>query len=171
MAMNILEFLPVPAGIVLLLFGRKMFWLLVAGVGFLAGYTLAPFFPGEISSTGMVIVGLVCGVVGALLALFAQKVALVVGGFLAGGYATMTILSGTNIAGSLPEWVPFLAGGLVGAILLRIVFEWALIVLTSMIGAILIVQPLDPGATILTISILILTGVGIVLQARSKKKQ
>jgi hypothetical protein len=118
-----------------------------------------------------VIVGLVCGIVGALLALFAQKFAIVAGGFLAGGYATMTILSGTNMAGSVPEWAPFLVGGVIGALLLRVVFEWTLIVLTSIIGAILIVHPFGLGSTLLTISTLVLTGVGIVVQARSRKKQ
>ena len=168
--MDLIGFLPIPAGIALLLFGRKLFWLLVAGAGFLAGFAIAPYLPGEISSTGTVIVGLVCGIIGALLALFAQKIALVVGGFLAGGYAAMIILGGTNLAGQVPEWLPFLAGGLVGALLLRTLFEWTLIVLTSIIGAILIVQPFSIGSTLLTILTLVLTGVGIVVQARSGKK-
>src|SRR5256884_4627890 len=72
-------------GVVVLIFGRKLFWLCVAAVGFAAGFEVAPHFVHEPTPLLMLTLGLVFGFIGALLALFLQKVAIAVAGFLAGG--------------------------------------------------------------------------------------
>src|SRR5213082_3173803 len=72
-------------GIVILLFGRKLFWLCVAAVGFAAGVEIAPHLVNEPSPLLLLTVAIVLGLIGALLALFLQKVAIAVFGFLAGG--------------------------------------------------------------------------------------
>src|SRR5437879_6770759 len=73
-------------GVVILFFGRKLFWLCVAAVGFAVGVEIAPHIIQEPSSILGLIVALALGLLGALLALFLQKVAIAVLGFLAGGY-------------------------------------------------------------------------------------
>src|SRR5438132_12657733 len=72
-------------GAVILFFGRKLFWLCVAAVGFAAGVEIAPHLVHEPSPLLALAVALVLGLIGALLALFLQKVAIAVLGFLAGG--------------------------------------------------------------------------------------
>src|SRR5437667_7889135 len=72
-------------GVVILFFGRKLFWLCVAAVGFAAGVELAPHLAHEPSPLMALTVALVLGFLGALLALFLQKIAIAVVGFLAGG--------------------------------------------------------------------------------------
>ena len=72
-------------GVVILFFGRKLFWLCVAAVGFAVGVEIAPLLVNEASSLLALVIALVFGVLGALLALFLQKVAIAVLGFLAGG--------------------------------------------------------------------------------------
>src|SRR4029450_13045834 len=72
-------------GVVILFFGRKLFWLCVAAVGFAAGVQIAPHLVHEPSPLMALIIALVLGLIGALLALFLQKVAIAVLGFLAGG--------------------------------------------------------------------------------------
>ena len=166
-----LEYLPIPAGLALLFFGRKLFWLLVAAAGFLVGFLLAPHLLEQASSSSSLIVGLVLGVVCALIALFAQKIAIVLGGFLAGGYAAMTLAAGFIALSGIPDWVLFLVGGIAGALLLRQVFEWTLVVLTSIIGAMLVMQPFDFDSSVLTILTILLAGVGLVVQARSKTRK
>jgi nicotinamide riboside transporter PnuC len=166
-----IDYLHIPLGLALLFFGRKLFWLFVAGVGFLVGYTLAPYLPGDLTSTGAAVVGLVCGIIGALLALFAQKVAIVAGGFLAGGYATITLLSQTGVVSGLSDWVLFILGGIAGALLLKFVFEWSLIALTSIIGAGLVFQPFGLNPTLQTILTIVLAVLGFVVQARTKQKK
>src|SRR5437667_2799935 len=71
-------------GAVILLFGRKLFWLCVAAVGFAAGVEIAPHLVHEPSPLLALAIALILGLMGALLALFLQKVAIAVLGFLAG---------------------------------------------------------------------------------------
>src|SRR6266446_8650500 len=72
-------------GAVILLFGRKLFWLFVAAVGFAAGVEFAPHLIHEPSPLLALTFALVLGFIGALLAIFLQKIAIAVVGFLAGG--------------------------------------------------------------------------------------
>src|SRR5437016_14040739 len=72
-------------GVVVLFFGRKLFWLCVAAIGFAAGVELAPRLVQEPSVLLSLTIALLLGIIGALLALFLQKIAIAVLGFLAGG--------------------------------------------------------------------------------------
>src|SRR5438876_10496131 len=72
-------------GVVILFFGRRLFWLCVAAVGFAVGVEIAPLLVNEPSSLLALLIALAFGILGALLALFLQKVAIAVLGFLAGG--------------------------------------------------------------------------------------
>src|ERR1700704_5797051 len=72
-------------GVVILLFGRKLFWLCVAAVGFAAGVEFAPQIVHEPSTRVMLAFAIVLGLIGAVLALFLQKIAIAIAGFLAGG--------------------------------------------------------------------------------------
>src|SRR3989442_15059137 len=78
-------------GVVILLFGRKLFWLCVAAVGFAAGVELAPRLIHEPSTLLALTVAIVLGLIGALLAIFLQKIAIAVVGFLAGGKLALAI--------------------------------------------------------------------------------
>ena len=132
-------------GIVILFFGRKLFWLCVAAVGFAAGVEIAPHLVHEPSPLLALTVALVLGLIGALLALFLQKIAVAVLGFLAGGK-------------------------LAGAILLLVLFDWALIVVSSLIGAHLIQSTIalpPSGSTIVFIGLVVL---GILVQVASLRR-
>jgi hypothetical protein len=67
--------------------------------------------------------------------------------------------------GSLP-WGLFVLGGLVGALLMIVVFDWALIVLSSLSGASVIVQALALEWLPAMMIFVGLVTVGIVVQAR-----
>src|SRR5580692_6917393 len=68
-------------GILLLFLGRKLFWLFVAAIGFVVGAEVAAtMFPHQ--SEWVLIFGVVLGLIGALVAILVQKVAIGVGGFL-----------------------------------------------------------------------------------------
>jgi hypothetical protein len=159
-------------GIVILFFGRKLFWLCVAAVGFAAGVEIAPHLVNEPSPLLALIVALVLGLIGALLALFLQKIAIAVLGFLAGGKLAGAIAAAFFVQYAQYSTLIFLGGGVIGAILLLVLFDWALIVLSSLIGAHLIVFQgaitLPPsGSTIVFIG---LTIIGILVQATSLRR-
>ena len=159
-------------GAVILFFGRKLFWLCVAAVGFAAGVEIAPHLVHEPSPLLALAVALVLGLIGALLALFLQKVAIAVLGFLAGGKLAGAIAAAFFVHYAQYSTIIFLVGGLIGAILLLALFDWALIVVSSLIGAHLIVYqtaiPLpQSGSIIVFIGLAVL---GILVQAASLRR-
>jgi hypothetical protein len=162
--------LPIPIlsvliGAVILFFGRKIFWLCVAAVGFAAGVELAPHLVHEPSQILQLSVAVVFGFIGALLALFLQKIAIAVAGFLAGGKLAMALVAAFIAEGARYPGVSFIVGGIIGAILLLSLFDWALIAMSAVVGAYLIGHTIvlpQTGATILFIG---LVALGIVVQA------
>ena len=165
---KIVSHTPVPAvviGIALLAFGRKLFWLFVAATGFMIGTELATaFFPQQ---QGMALIsGIVLGIACGLLAILVQKIAVSVGGFLAGGFFLLTLLRAWALLPPDYSWVAFLVGGLIGAILMAFVFDWALIIFSSIGGAHLIVHSLQLTQTMSSALFVVLLFVGCVFQAR-----
>jgi hypothetical protein len=157
-------------GIVILFFGRKLFWLCVAAVGFVAGVELAPHLVTEPSPLLQLTVAIVLGIIGALLALFLQKIAIAVFGFLAGGKLAGAIAAAFFVHYAQYSAIIFVVGGLIGAILLLTLFNWALIVISSLIGAHLIQSAivLPPAGS--TIVFLALAVIGMLVQAASLRR-
>jgi Domain of unknown function (DUF4203) len=157
-------------GIAILFFGRKLFWLTVAAVGFAVGVEIAPLLVNEASSLLALLIALVLGVLGALLALFLQKIAIAVLGFFAGGKLATAIAAAFFVHYAQYSTIIFVIGGIIGAILLLAVFGWALIVVSSFIGAYLIQSAIvlpPTGSTLVFIGLAI---VGIFVQAASFRR-
>jgi hypothetical protein len=126
----------------LLLAGRKLFWLFVGAAGFVTGIQLATRF-----SQGpdwlVILIGLVIGIIFALLAIFLQAIVIWIAGFLAGGYVLTVLATMLGIDVSV-----YIIGGMIGVILVSLLFDWALITLSSLVGASLVIQAFLPqGAT------------------------
>ena len=157
-------------GIAILFFGRKLFWLTVAAVGFAVGVEIAPLLVNEPSSLLALLIALVLGILGALLALFLQKVAIAVLGFFAGGKLATAIAAAFFVHYAQYSTIIFVIGGIIGAILLLAIFGWALIVVSSFIGAYLIQSAIvlpPTGSTLVFIGLAI---VGIFVQAASFRR-
>ena len=148
-------------GVVVLLFGRKLFWLCVAAVGFAAGVELAPRVAAEPSTLLALSLALVLGFLGALLAIFLQKVAVAIAGFLAGGKLANALAAAFLTSYSAHSAIIFIIGGIVGALLLLALFDWALIVVSSVTGAYLVqgAVPLSPTGSALLVAGLTLLGI------------
>src|SRR5881296_4418439 len=157
-------------GVVILLFGRKLFWLCVAAVGFAAGVQIAPHLVHEPSSLLALTVALVLGLIGALLALFLQKIAIAVLGFLAGGKLAGAIAAAFFVHYAQYSTFIFLVGGIIGALLLLTLFDWALIVVSSLIGAHLIQSAIVLPPSGSTIVFLGLAVIGVLVQAASLRR-
>ena len=154
-------------GAVILFFGRKLFWLCVAAIGFATGVELAPHLVQQPSALLSLTIALLLGIVGALLALFLQKIAIGVLGFLAGGKLAGAIAAAFFVHYAQRSTIIFVVGGIVGAILLLVLFDWALIVVSSLIGAHLIQSAIvlpPSGSTIVFIGLAV---IGILVQAAS----
>jgi len=159
------------AGILLLFLGRKLFWLFVALVGFLVGLTYIPqILPGQ-TETVILAVSLIAGLLGALLAVLLQKFAVGLAGLAAGGYIAYYLLQTITLNVGEYQWLAIVAGALLGAVMAGSMYDWALILLTSASGAVVITQNLPLSMPISAVILSGLTIVGIIAQARIKIKE
>lgn len=138
--MNILQ---LAAGVALLTLGRKLFWLFVAALGFIAAMALASQMLEIEAEWVVILIGLIAGALGAVLAITLQRVAIGVAGFLAGGYLLLSALNLLGLEPGSAAWQPFLIGGIVGAIAAFPLFEWALILVSSVAGAFVVAQSFE----------------------------
>jgi len=153
-------------GAVILFFGRRIFWLCVAAIGFAAGVELAPHLMHEPTPLLQLTIALVLGFIGALLATFLQKIAIAVAGFVAGGKLAVALAGAFAIStGGGAYWLVFLIGGVIGAILLLSLFDWALIFLSAVVGAYLILNPFPLAPTGRAIVLVVLVLIGVIAQA------
>lgn len=158
----VITILTILLGIVLLVSGRRLFWLTVAVVGFLAGLVLTVLLL-EIQPEWLGwVIALAAGGVGILLAVFMQRVAVTIAGFVMGGLVLVWLAQTFTNVDQL-EWLIFLIGGVIGALLVTSLFEVALIGLSSLAGAMLIVgvTNLSPGLSTALLLGLILVGIAI----------
>lgn len=150
-------------GSMVLILGRKLYWLFVGVVGFALGFVLATEFLGGASEWVILIVALVAGLAGALLTVFLQRVAIAVAGFAGGGYAVAVLVRSIGWDPGRLTWVPLVVGGIIGLCLVVALFEWALIILSSLTGASLIVESssLSPSVAGWLFVALLIVGIGI----------
>ena len=144
----------------LLLAGRKLFWLFVGAVGFITGLQLASsFWQGP--ETLALVFGLIVGVILALLAIFLQTITMGIAGFLAGGYVlnALAVMFGLDAG-----WIIYIIGGLIGLALVIFLFDWAIITLSSLAGASLLVQAFLAEGGTGGIIFMILFLIGVVVQ-------
>lgn len=153
------------AGGALLLVGRTLFWLFVAGAGFAAGLQLAPRLLGIESQLLVFTIAVIAGLLGALLAIFLQQLAILVAGFFSGGYFLLTMLGIFGVSMGRYDWLPFVIGGIMGALLIALLFDWALIILSSLAGASLVVQNIQLEPTMELLALIGLFVVGMIIQA------
>jgi hypothetical protein len=159
-------------GLTALLFGRQLFWLFVAAAGFVLGFNVAQSYLQPEAAWLVVVIGLIVGALGALLAVFAQRLAIAIAGFITGGYLFGLLAASLGLAAagdptSQVNPVIFIAGGIAGAVLVSVFFDAALIVLSSILGATLTMQAvtdflaLDPTIRLLLYIVLIIAGIGL----------
>ncbi len=113
-------------------------------------------------------IALLAGLMGALLTLFLQKFAIALAGFGAGGYLCAIALERLNLERF--TWIGFVVGGIIGSLLLLTVFEWALIVLSSLVGAAFLADGIAPEQNNLCIFVVALV-IGLTLQSFQMPKK
>lgn len=166
--MNIVLFI---LGIALLALGRRLFWLSVAVIGFVAGYILAGQFFSESGELLRLVIGLVAGLIGAGLAVFLQSIAVAIAGFLGGGFVAVQLIAMLGPGGGEIFWVPFIIGGILGLVLILVLFDWALIVLSSLVGASLVTQSIGSDLPYANLVFFLLLLAGIAVQAALKRRE
>lgn len=169
-----MQWIEILVGAVLLVFGRRLFWLFVGCIGFIAGFNLAgSLFQGQ-SQMVIFLIAVGVGLIGAIAAVFLQRLVVGIAGFFAGGY----FLSAVAVAvlhnhQQAVQWIAYAIGGMIGAILTMTLLDPALIVLSSLAGATSIAQnvPLTDSNKEILFIVLLLFGIIVqALQYRPAKK-
>lgn len=129
------EIVLVVLGLILLFLGRKFVWLFVGAVGFVAGvYVAGLFFPAE-SEMFQLTVALIVGIIFGVLSIFLKKFIIGATGFVIGGYLAYIILGLIGMEVSYIFWLIAFAGGIIGVLLVAVIFDLAIMFLSSMVGA------------------------------------
>jgi hypothetical protein len=161
-------------GVLLLVLGRKLYWLFIAVLGFILGYTFSEsIFPG-LTNLLTVLIGILAGSLCALLAIFLNQIAITLAGFLGGGLIASQLLAYLGFIDNGFSWVPFIIGGIIGTILAAIIFDWILIIFSSIVGAFIIASTWEILSLELNLMVLVLSLVGIAIQTihfRREQKQ
>lgn len=162
-------------GVVLLVRGRKLYWLALGGVGFFLGLWLASHFL-DLQTGGLGLgIGFLVGVLGAYLTTAAQRFAVALGGFAIGGAlayrATVWLAPSLDLQPG-PWWLLVaLLGAMVGSFFAAMLFEASLVALTALLGALLIARASLLGPPHESWLFLILLFVGMLAQSGGREKR
>jgi len=148
-------------GVLLLLFGRKLFWLFIGIAGFLFGMEITGMYFGGQPQWLQLAIAIGMGCLGALLAVLAQRLAFAVGGFFAGVFLALKLSQflGLPDHGALVAML-IIGAGLVGAVVAALIMDKAITVLACLVGAGAIVGelPLGPAPAIAVFVVLVVAG-------------
>lgn len=124
-------------GAILLFLGRELNFVFAGGIAALYGYRLAPRLPADWPAWSNIafIAGL--GVIAAAIPIINEKFGYYLSGFLGGGYFLVEYLAPGD--SSLPL-IPFFVGSLIGALAMGLLTEWAMMIISSVVGAFFIVD-------------------------------
>jgi len=159
-----MEIFNILLGIILLLFGRKLFWVFVAVAGFIVGIEFAAMFLADKPQWVLLLVGFATGSLGAIVAIFAQRFAFALAGFYAGTFLTLLLVQ--PFISSEVILIFLLVGGLIGAGLSFWILDPALIILSCLIGAGAIVKALGTGQISSAVIFVLLVAAGIFIQTK-----
>ena len=101
---------------------------------------------------------------GAILAILFQKAAIVLAGFAAGSFIAVNLMDLLGFHLGQFIWLPHIIGGIIGAVLLFLLFDWALIFLSSFSGAAVVVESIHVNPQLEKIVLITLVVLGSFLQ-------
>jgi hypothetical protein len=151
-------------GLILLVLGRRLFWLFVALVGFLLGMEFTGVILGDQPKWVVLFIGLGTGLIGALVAVLFQRLAFAIAGFYAGGYLALIGVQSFGVGGN--TILLFLLSGLIGAVFAALIMDWVIIVLSSLVGAGAVVASLGLDQMVSLLAFLVLAAGGTFFQAK-----
>ncbi|MBE2221078.1 MAG: hypothetical protein IAF02_06030 [Anaerolineae bacterium] len=154
----------------LLFFGSRYYWLVAGGVGFLFGTNLGSAPDGGVITGSALAMGILFGFIAAVASVFITKFALSISGFVMGGILMVRFMEalGWDLGST---FAAFLIGGILGLVLVIVSQEWALIFLSVITGAAIIVNVLvlDPASAQFVYIVLVILGFTVQLFLNRRK--
>ncbi|MDX1600848.1 MAG: DUF4203 domain-containing protein [Anaerolineales bacterium] len=157
-------------GAALITVGRRLYWFFVAAVGFLVGLRAAGALFEHAPNWMVLALAVLTGLLSAGLAVLLQRFGVALAGLLAGLLAANALLGYLDIGTVSWAWVVYLVAGILGAVLLSVLFDWALIVLSSLVGAAMMVQAVEPTSPWNAILFLTALLLGVFIQGNAFRR-
>lgn len=146
----------------MLLAGRNIFWLFIAVIGFIVGAGLVDIWLVDQPMWLIVAAGIGVGLIGAILAIIFERVAFALAGFYAAAFLAIMFAQRFGLTGA-PIVLVFVAG-LVGALFVALLTDWAIILLSAAAGAAAIVSIITAAPAIEAVSFAVLATIGVLVQ-------
>lgn len=143
--MSILTCVGLAAGTALLFFGRRLYWMLVLGLGVALGFSLSLLYGLTLEDALPWVMAASSGLAALLLARLVPRVAAWITGLVAGIYAGALLLLVLHFSPPFPAWGLQLGAGAVGLLCFGLWFGRSLMVFSVIIGAGLIVNSVYLG--------------------------
>jgi FAD/FMN-containing dehydrogenase len=153
------------AGLLLLLAGKKTFWLFLGLAGIAVAIAFVPRIFPDLDQQSLLLVSIAAGIIGGILAFALSRALVWVGGFVAGGYLGVIAWQTVVHAPAFP-WVAAVVGGIVGMLVAKFLFDSALVLASSAVGAALLVHVSGLEGTTGLAALVVLTAAGIIVQGR-----
>lgn len=161
-----IQILTILLGIVVLVAGRKLFWVTVGVAGFMFGLLLTFNVLQDQPAWLTLVLALVIGLVGAFVAVIVQKAVVALAGLLIGGYLFASLLVAWNPALAEWQWLAFIIGAVIGFVVMIAIFEVGLVILSAMLGAVLILQVINLESWLEGLLLIVMVMVGVLIQLK-----
>lgn len=162
-------------GTLLLFAGLKLFWFFIGILGFILGFNLIQLFLPAHADWIVFTISLLAGIMGAFLAIFFKKIAIILVGSFIGSYLLFTAYLNFFENNEILIWVVLIAGAILGGMIFTLFFDWVLIIFSALLGAAMItgIFNLEPGINMLVFFALFITGLisQVILLKRSRETQ
>lgn len=153
-------------GLLILFFGRRLFWLFVGMVGFFFGLQLGMKLFADMADWLLLVVSVLTGLVCAGLTVLLQRLAVILAGALVGGMLAMRLAPFAGLHSETVLWGAFMAGAVLAAVLLYIAFDPMLVLVSVAAGAMMIADALQLDPLIEPILLVICFVLGVAVQSR-----
>lgn len=156
-------------GGVMLFLGRELNFLFAGSVTALLATRLTPLLPSGLPAWGDTAFVIGMGILAAGIALINTRVGYFISGFVAGGYFLSDYYV-PNFTG-IPPILPFIVGSGAGALIMGLLTEWAMIIVSSVVGAIFLTSLFPLGQTARTLVTAGLVIIGAIVQVLIMRMQ
>lgn len=130
-----LPFIRSVAGVMILFLGRELSFLFSAAMAAFLGFRLTPLLPSAWPSWSGLAFVILIAIIAAVLTTINESASFYVSGFLIGGYALTEFYAPNSL--SIPI-LPFIIGSVLGAIIIGLLTDWAMIIVATFIGTYLL---------------------------------
>jgi hypothetical protein len=161
---SVIMLLTTVIGFLVLIMGRQIFWIFIAGLSFALGLFISSQYFTVQFDWRVFLISILSGIVGALLAVTFQRFAAGIAGFATGWYLSTVLLGYFSPDQASTELILPIAAGVVGTIFLVRYFDWGVIIASSLAGAAIILNGITLSRNIELSILLIFSIVGVVIQ-------